>query len=838
MNQINYDDVRSQLEGSGLVLDKPLTFDARIQRWKTTEGRANEKAGWSRLREWVSKAGHTYIVGAFGIWSGTDDGYTKVELPKRDDPQRPALSAEDVAAIREAQKEAAKKLAEARKAETKQAAQWAAVVWAKSAPCIEHEYTTRKQIQPTGLRQLTDTSSITLPGIDDSNFYRLKDAVGALVVPMHDAHGNVCGVQFIYPKGHARAVKIERDKEFWPAGMAMGGTFGLLGHVTRGGVLLVTEGYATAASLHQATGQSAAYAFSANNLAKAAKLLRKVYPRVRMLFCADDDYTTEAKIGTNPGVDAAVAATAELEHAAWVKPDFTNEAGEDARNGKKLTDYNDLAVLTGTPLVLANQINAKLDALGWKDAQPVRAALGDQGGGGDGDMDESGRRHAVSVLGLDEVVERFIFIDDDTGDFVFDTWSRSVCKRSKMSALLPAGMRPDDIKRHPLWMSRAVYIDQVGFDPGEDDPNTKCNRWAGWPTMPKAGNCSSLLKLLHYLCSAEENADELYRWLLCWLAWPLQHPGAKMHSAIVVHGPQGTGKSRFFEAYAKIFGEYSIILNQGAIEDKFNADWSERKLFVLADEIVANTEKYHLKNQLKNFITSDWVRINPKNVAAHRERNHMNMVFLSNEIQPVVLENDDRRHCVIYTPIKKGDKFYAEVTEEIDKGGIAALHQYLLEVDTSAFKPWTRPPMTAAKLRLIEVGAGSEEQFIAEWAGNHLDIPFCPIGRSVLYAEYLKYCKREGDPRPRPSKYFWPSVERRGWFVGIKDRLDNLKGSDTKSWRCCIPDDTALQAAALKKGSTDYRMKPGEQQSAWLAGCYFAVEAALEKRGHDDRFSA
>ncbi|WP_196300546.1 hypothetical protein, partial [Streptococcus pneumoniae] len=80
--------------------------------------------------------------------------------------------------------------------------------------------------------------------------------------------------------------------------------------------------------------------------------------------------------------------------------------------------------------------------------------------------------------------------------------------------------------------------------------------------------------------------------------------------------------------------------------------------------------------------------------------------------------------------------------------------------------------------------------------------PFCPISRSVLYAVYLKWCKREGDPRPRPSKYFWPSVERRGWFVGIKDRLENLNSSTTKSWRCCIPDDKAMQTAALIKGNT------------------------------------
>ena len=833
MSYINHDDVMAQLTALGLIVDKPLDFTSRIQRWKV-EGEDLEKRGWSRLKDWTSKAGNTYIVGVFGIWQGNDDGRIKVELPKSDDPARPALTTDDIQAIRAAQKETAKKLAEVRKAEAKRAGQWAAMVWANCAPATEHEYLTRKRIAPHGARIMVTMDGMVLPGIDDSNHYRLASAVGALVVPMHDEHANVCGIQFIYPNGHPRKAKLERDKEFWPSGMAMGGTFGLIGHIKRDGIILIAEGFATAASLFEATGQSVAYAFSANNLGKAGKLLRKTCPRAKLLFCADDDYLTPE----NPGCRAAAQATAEIENSAWVKPDFSGE-GEtgDLRKGKKLTDYNDLAMLSGLPLTLANQINAKLEALQWLDAlMPAQAGSANAGGGA---YDEAGKRKAVSVMNLNELVERFIFIDEETGEFVFDTWTSEVCRASKMVRLLPAGVRGDDIKRHPLYMDRAVYIDQIGFDPGGEDKNILCNRWSGWPTTPKAGCCEELLNLLRYLCSGEGDNSALLHWVTCWLAYPIQHPGAKLHSAIVVHGPQGTGKSRFFEAYAKIFGDYSIILNQGAIEDKFNADWSERRLFVLADEIVANTEKYHLKNQLKNFITSDWVRINPKNVAAHRERNHMNMVFLSNEIQPVVLENDDRRHCVIYTPQKLGDEFYADVTNEIANGGIEALHQYLLDYDVGDFKPWTRPPMTEAKRKLIQVGAGSEEQFITDWQAGHLDIPFCPVGKATLYSEYLAYCRREGDPRPRMSKYFWAYVERLGWYVGVTDRLENLNGTHSVSWRCCIPDANAQEKfAKIRGGFGDLRQKAGEKRAEWLCNCYWAVEDALSKRFGDKRNAA
>ena len=52
---------------------------------------------------------------------------------------------------------------------------------------------------------------------------------------------------------------------------------------------------------------------------------------------------------------------------------------------------------------------------------------------------------------------------------------------------------------------------------------------------------------------------------------------------------------------------------------------------------------------------------------------------------PVVLEEDDRRHAVIWTPDKLSQDFYNEVLAEIRHGATAALHHYLLQVDLTGF---------------------------------------------------------------------------------------------------------------------------------------------------------
>jgi putative DNA primase/helicase len=806
MTHANYDDIKSQIECAGLILDKPLEFDARIQRWKVA-GEDRERRGWTKLREWQSKAGNTYIVGCFGVWKGNDDGYTKLELSKDD---AVVLTAEDKAAIKAAHKEAERKLAEARRAETKKAAQWAASVWNKCAPCEAHDYLALKQIKPHGLRILPESvGDMALTGIDESNFFRFKSAAGALVVPMHDAKGVIQGLQFIYAKGHPRRIKIERDKEFWPSGMAMGGTFGLIGPVRRDGIMLIAEGYATAASLHEATGQSVAYAFSANNLIKAGKELAKAYPLLRILFCADDDYLTDG----NPGCTAAANACAEIERSAWIKPIFPLGAdGQDIRAGKKYTDFNDLAVLTGLPLTLADQVNAKLDEMKWRDAKA--RGVQPQGGG------ESGTERSAlkSMLTLDEAVDRFALVFGGKGT-MFDYQEHILVPKNDVLDILPEhGWR--DLRS----IKKVVRMDEVGFDPAGTDKKIKCNLWGGWPTVPKQGRCDILIELLEYQCSDEEMRHDVFAWVLKWIAYAIQHPGAKMRTALVFHGPQGTGKNLFFEAVMAIYGEYGRIVDQAAIEDKFN-DWASRKLMMIADEVVARQELYHVKNKLKSFVTGEWIRINPKNVAAHDEKNHVNLVFLSNESQPLVLEKDDRRYTVIHTPEKLPAEFYQQVRDELNNGGVAALHHYLLNLDLGDFDEHTKPPMTKAKEDLIEVSLDSVQRFIQEWQRGEIDsAPFIPCLGSHLYQTYKRWCEHCGERSPRSLAQFIGNIKNlTRWKAGQPVTTHKTQfDATTISRKMVIPPDELLAT------SRNMIVKDGKSQAVWLTECFFAFAEAGE----------
>lgn len=113
-----------------------------------------------------------------------------------------------------------------------------------------------------------------------------------------------------------------------------------------------------------------------------------------------------------------------------------------------------------------------------------------------------------------------------------------------------------------------VQPSQIVFDPTETCSPDCINLFTGLPLVPAEGCCADLLHLLYHLISESADTDqgvnEVLNFVLDWLAYPLQHPGAKMATALVFHGPQGTGKNLFFEAYARIFGEYAAVIGEVA----------------------------------------------------------------------------------------------------------------------------------------------------------------------------------------------------------------------------------------------------------------------------------
>src|SRR5690625_2799769 len=104
------------------------------------------------------------------------------------------------------------------------------------------------------------------------------------------------------------------------------------------------------------------------------------------------------------------------------------------------------------------------------------------------------------------------------------------------------------------------------------------------------------------------------------------------------------------------------------------------------------------------MITGKTQRIEKKFISGWEESNHMNAVFLSNEVQPFPIEPSDRRMLVLWPRRKLPAELQHDVTTEINNGGIPAFYGWLLSIDLAGFDPHTKPPMTPEKERIIDFG--------------------------------------------------------------------------------------------------------------------------------------
>lgn len=258
-------------------------------------------AGWCKLF-------YDGLGGCFGDWSSD---FSENWQAKREKP----FSSVERGAFRRHVTEAraqAKAEGEARQSE---ASARAMAIWNAAQPApSNHAYLVRKGIQPHGARLHN----------------------GALLIPMRDG-GKLHSLQFIGPNG---------DKRFLIGGRVAGCHFSI-GSTSGSPALCVAEGFATGATIHQATGKPVAVAFNAGNLKAAAQAMREHFPALPLIVCADDDAATEGNPGLMTAHEAARAVRGLL-----AVPDF----GSDRPQGA--TDFNDMAAVRGFEAVSEAIANA------------------------------------------------------------------------------------------------------------------------------------------------------------------------------------------------------------------------------------------------------------------------------------------------------------------------------------------------------------------------------------------------------------------------------------------------------------------------------------------------
>ena len=222
-------------------------------------------------------------------------------------------------------------------------------------------------------------------------------------------------------------------------------------------------------------------------------------------------------------------------------------------------------------------------------------------------------------------------------------------------------------------------------------PSTTLNYWRGYTLKPMFGDWKVLgAFILDVICDGDE---QVFVYLIYYLAHMLQKPEDKSGVMIVMLGGQGTGKGTFFSMLRKIWAQTALQINDvDQVLGTFNAAL-ERNYVILMDEALFSGDKKSLE-KLKSLITEPQCRIEQKYQPSRTIDSYHRFFAASNNEHFAKVDKDDRRFLFLRVSDKyQGDlKYFEELHKEIASGTqLAAMVHDLLAMDISSFNVRVRP---------------------------------------------------------------------------------------------------------------------------------------------------
>lgn len=566
------------MKNAGVETTDPIFADGKLHRIHVEGDKRGVKNGWYVLHE------DGIPAGSFGSWKS---GLTQNWCGKNDNELTDADRKAYRAAIQKQQKAREQAETELRN----EAAKRADALWAQSFPVTEHPYLTRKQIKAHCCRLYKDR----------------------LVVPMRDAQGNLRSLQFIGPDGTKRFLTNGQKR----------GTYATIGKPTgKDCTILIAEGFATAATLHQATGNAVVIAFDAGNLEPVAKIIREKFPAARIIIAGDNDQFTDG----NPGWTAAENTARQIGGYVFI-PEFENPDPQ-----LKPTDWNDFVSLNGQQALsdcfakhsaLVSAVNDNLPETGIVVPSMVtvdtHSPLPDTNDKGRPlttieNLDEICRRLGVTirynVISKEEeiLIPRQGFSIDNQANASL-AWLSSWCARFRM----PTDKLSDFV---------TYLADSNPFNPV-----------AEWITSAPWDGTTRLADLCNTIDATNNDLKciLILRWMVSAVAAAFEPDGVSAHGVLVLQGDQYLGKTKWFKT---LVPSHLGVIQDGLMlrpDDRDSVKQCVSNWLVELGEIDSTFRKSDIA-QLKSFITkkNDVIR----RAYARKESNYARRTVFFGSVNP------------------------------------------------------------------------------------------------------------------------------------------------------------------------------------------------------------
>ncbi len=211
--------------------------------------------------------------------------------------------------------------------------------------------------------------------------------------------------------------------------------------------------------------------------------------------------------------------------------------------------------------------------------------------------------------------------------------------------------------------------------------------------------------------------EEVYRYVLLWIASVLQKPTYKSEVALVLLGKQGSGKNVFTNAICKLMARYANenVTSIESIVGRFNSTLESKKLIVLNELRSVDCTKHFDSDALKSLITDKRMMVEAKYEPARLVDNVANFMMCSNNRIPVRIEDRDRRYMVTETSsVHCGDHtYFQKLIAGFTPDFYENLFTYFMLLNTAGFNSRVIPS-TDAKTTIQEASMSPYELFVRD----------------------------------------------------------------------------------------------------------------------------
>jgi len=267
--------------------------DGQVHRVKDRDKKGNNRNGW-----YVVDCEDDIYFGAYGSWS-------RGEVYKFCSVSQKKLTADQSIRIQEKQKAAQEKAHKLHEAAANKAEN---VIETAPPADPSHPYLIKKHVKPHGIFQQGNK----------------------LLIPVYNIKGEIRTYQTIEPNGKKLFLKDGETK----------GNFHRIG--TPKAKIYIAEGYATAATIHETTGECVYVAFNAGNLQVVCEAVRQLYASLPIRVAGDSDQNSYNSKGekVNAGLDAAKFCASQVKNCSYIVPSFKSLSDNPS-------DFNDLFIREG-----------------------------------------------------------------------------------------------------------------------------------------------------------------------------------------------------------------------------------------------------------------------------------------------------------------------------------------------------------------------------------------------------------------------------------------------------------------------------------------------------------